>query len=66
MEKKMNKASEKSAGIRVERSVYDKAMKMKQDALKNDDARAYSTQSWFSMLITKGMAAMVEEIKANE
>ena len=55
------KSNEKSAGIRVERSVYDKAMKMKQEALKNDDARAYSTQSWFSMLITKGMAAMVEE-----
>ena len=62
----MNKASEKSAGIRVERSVYDKAMKMKQDALENDDARAYSTQSWFSMLITKGMAAMIEEVKEHE
>ena len=62
----MNKASEKSAGIRVERSVYDKAMKMKQNALKNDDARAYSTQSCFSMLITKGMAAMIEEVKEHE
>ena len=62
----MNKASERSAGIRVERSVYDKAMKMKQEALKNDDARAYSTQSWFSMLITKGMATMIDEVKEHD
>ena len=50
--------TEKSAGVRIERSVYQEAMKAKEVAIRNGDARAYSTQSWFSMLIKEGLESM--------
>ena len=53
---------EKSVGIRLERNIYDRAMKEKQEALeKGEQPAAYSTQSWFSMLVNLGMIVWDEE-----
>ena len=56
----MKKQSD-SVGLRLERNVYDRAMKAKEDALKNGVSAAYSTQSWFSYLVEQGMKAIKYE-----
>ena len=45
------------AGIRVERSVWERAEKARQEALSDGDPAAMSPQSWFSYLITVGLKA---------
>ena len=52
---------EKSVGIRMDRSVYDKAMILKEKAKEKNVGAAYSTQAWFSMLTMKGMEVVVKE-----
>ena len=52
---------EKSVGIRMDRSVYDRAMALKEQAREKNVGAAYSTQAWFSMLAMKGMEAIMEE-----
>lgn len=52
---------DKSVGIRLDRSVYDEAMKQKEIAKKRKNSAAYSTQSWFSMLVVYGMEKIQEE-----
>ena len=51
---KMKKQND-SVGLRLERNVYERAMKAKEEALKNGVSAAYSTQSWFSYLVEQGM-----------
>ena len=55
------KAQNDSVGLRLERNVYERAMKAKEDALKNGVSAAYSTQSWFSYLVEQGMKAIKYE-----
>lgn len=50
-----------AVGLRIDRNVYNMAMKMKETARMNGNPAAYSTQSWFSMLIMKGIEKMQEE-----
>ena len=52
---------EKSVGIRMDRSVYDRAMALKEKAKEKNVGAAYSTQAWFSMLTMKGMDAIKKE-----
>ena len=52
---------EKSVGLRMDRSVYDKAMILKEKAKEKNEGAAYSTQAWFSMLTMKGMERLREE-----
>ena len=49
------KAQNDSVGLRLERNVYERAMKAKEEAVKNGVSAAYSTQSWFSYLVEQGM-----------
>jgi hypothetical protein len=51
---------EKSVGLRLDRHVYDEAMKTKELA-KGKEGAAYSTQAWFSQLVVKGLEKMYEE-----
>ena len=52
---------EKSVGLRMDRSVYDKAMILKEKAREKNVGAAYSTQAWFSLLAIIGMDAIMEE-----
>ena len=54
---------EKSAGLRIDRQVYNQAMELKEKAKERGDPAAYSTMSWFSMLIMKGIDEMKKEVK---
>jgi hypothetical protein len=49
------KISDKPAGIRIERSIWEDAEKMRQIRLKEGDPAAMSPQSWFSNLVSIGM-----------
>jgi len=48
-------------GIRVEYEIYKKAMDEKERALQKGNSAAYSTQSWFSMLIDTGLKVIKNE-----
>jgi hypothetical protein len=48
-------------GIRIERGVWERALRLRQKALEKNIPEALSPQSWFSALIMKGMQA--EEIR---
>lgn len=52
------KTEDKSVGIRLERGLYEKAMKAKQEALEKHIPAAYATQSWFSMLVDLGLSRL--------
>ncbi|MCL5732321.1 MAG: hypothetical protein M1285_02885 [Candidatus Thermoplasmatota archaeon] len=55
-----------AVGLRIDRNVYNMAMKMKETARMNGNPAAYSTQSWFSMLIMKGMDELKTENKGEK
>lgn len=55
--------NEKSAGLRIDRQVYNQAMELKEKAKLRGEPAAYSTMSWFSMLIMKGLDEMKKEVK---
>ena len=57
---KMKRQSD-SVGLRLERNVYDRAMKAKEEALKNGVSAAYSTQSWFSYVVDEGLKVVKNE-----
>ena len=46
---------DKSVGLRLDRTGYEKSMKLKKQAKDKGDPVAYSTQSWFSMLVMMGI-----------
>ena len=55
------KAQNDSVGLRLERNVYERAMKAKEEARKNGIPAAYSTQSWFSYVVDEGLKAIKDE-----
>ena len=55
------KAQNDSVGLRLERNVYERAMKAKEEARKNGIPAAYSTQSWFSYVVDEGLKVMKNE-----
>ena len=57
---KMKKQND-SVGLRLERNVYERAMKAKEEARKNGIPAAYSTQSWFSYVVDEGLKAIKDE-----
>ena len=57
---------DKSVGLRIDRQVYEQAMLFKDIGRNKGDAAAYSTQSWFSMLIMKGMDELKTENKGEK
>ena len=57
---KMKRQSD-SVGLRLERNVYDRAMKAKEEARKNGIPAAYSTQSWFSYVVDEGLKVIKNE-----
>lgn len=50
-----------SVGLRLERNVYERAMKAKEEARKNGIPAAYSTQSWFSYVVDEGLKVVGNE-----
>ena len=50
-----------SVGLRLERNVYERAMKAKEEARKNGIPAAYSTQSWFSYVVDEGLKVIKNE-----
>ncbi len=55
------KAQNDSVGLRLERNVYERAMKAKEEARKNGIPAAYSTQSWFSYVVDEGLKVIKNE-----
>ena len=55
------KAQNDSVGLRLERNVYERAMKAKEEARKNGIPAAYSTQSWFSYVVDEGLKVVKNE-----
>lgn len=52
-----------SAGVRIERSIFEWAMVQKKRALDLGEPSSYSTQSWFSMLVERGLREWMKENK---
>lgn len=47
-----------SAGVRIERGVFDKAEKIRLEELKKGNGAAMSSQSWFSFLVLKALEGL--------
>jgi hypothetical protein len=50
-----------SVGLRLDRDTYNRAMQAKEKAHRKGVPAAYSTQSWFSYLVAKGIEVVGNE-----
>lgn len=50
-------SEDRPAGARINRSVYDRAMKARDVALQKGDSSAYSKDGWLSTLIMEALKA---------
>ena len=50
-----------SVGLRLDRDTYNRAMQAKEKAHRKGVPAAYSTQSWFSYLVARGIEVIGNE-----
>ena len=59
------KTEEKAVGLRLDRKVYERGMRLKEKAQEEGMEASYSTIGWFSYLIDRQLDVVEEKLKAD-